>query len=87
MTKSDPIMVELRDKGGKVVFHGDVAELRFTDESDEVYRLVDLQAFPDMLAALEKIDAIQGSSGGHKAMVDEFKYVARAAITKARGEA
>lgn len=43
-----------------------------------------IAAAPDLLAALERIVAINGSTGGHKAMVAEFKYIAEVAIAKAR---
>jgi len=40
---------------------------------------------PELLAALYKIVAINGSTGGDKALVAEFKHIARAAIAKAKG--
>lgn len=45
-----------------------------------------IAAAPDLLAALERITLINGSTGGHKAMVAEFKHIARTAIAKARGD-
>lgn len=41
-----------------------------------------IAAAPDLLAALERIITINGSTGGHKAMVDEFKFLARVAVAK-----
>ncbi len=39
-----------------------------------------------LLEALEKIDAINGSTGGAESLVREFKHIARAALQSARGE-
>ncbi len=41
-----------------------------------------IAAAPTLLAALEKIVAITGSTGGHKSMVNEFQFIARNALAK-----
>jgi hypothetical protein len=43
-----------------------------------------IAAAPDLLAALEHIVAINGSTGGHKAMVADFKHIAQVAIDRAQ---
>jgi hypothetical protein len=45
-----------------------------------------IAAAPVMLAALCKIVAIKGSTGGHAAMVAEFQFIARSAIAQAEVE-
>lgn len=44
-----------------------------------------IAAAPDMLAALQKIVAVNGSTGGAQSLVDEFKFIASQAIAKAEG--
>lgn len=66
---------------------GTACDVNRTDRDDEKRanaRL--LAAAPDLLEALERIVAINGSTGGHKAMVAEFKYIAQVAIAKANGD-
>jgi len=45
-----------------------------------------LDAAPELLAALERIVKINGSTGGPEALIAEYKHIARAAIAKARNE-
>jgi len=41
-----------------------------------------IAAAPDLLAALQRIVDIRGSTGGHKAMVTEFQHIAATALAK-----
>jgi hypothetical protein len=54
------------------------------DEIQHDGRLI--AAAPDLLAALEKIVAVNGSTGGAEAIVAEFKFIASEAIAKASSE-
>lgn len=54
-------------------------------ESEANARLI--ASAPDLLAALERIVEINGSTGGPASMVAEFKHIAAQAIAKAKGEA
>lgn len=65
----------------------EVALLSFRkgDEDDNPERDANgklIAAAPEMYAALKRIIAINGSTGGHKSMVDEFKFLARNAVAK-----
>ena len=63
-----------------------VADIRHRANGESAANARLIAAAPDMLAALERIAAITGSTGGHKSMVEEFQFLAHAAIAKARGE-
>lgn len=66
---------------------GVASDFNRTDRDDEKRANARLfAAAPELLAALERIVLINGSTGGHKAMVAEFKHIARTAIAKAGGD-
>lgn len=44
-----------------------------------------MAAAPELLDALQRIVAINGCTGGDKALIAEFKHIARTAIAKAEG--
>lgn len=55
------------------------------DAAARVHYLNGGRAAPEMLEALKRIVAINGSTGGSEAMVKEFKHLAETAIAKAEG--
>ena len=44
-----------------------------------------IAAAPDLYEALQKIDTIEGCTGGAEVLISEFKHIARTALAKAEG--
>ena len=75
---------------------GSANEFRLWDENDNYLPLTSesdgeanarlIESAPELVAALERIVNINGSTGGAASIVQEYKHIAREALAKTKGE-
>lgn len=59
------------------------AKIEALANADAAMNNVSMPTYSELLLGMKKINDINGSTGGHAAMVDEFKHIARVLLAKA----